>query len=125
MDMSLSELRELVMDREAWLAAIHGVTKTGHNWATELNWIQNYTDSFYKFWYKAENQWLFFYEANAKKKKKKVHLVKAMVFPGVMYGGENWTIKKAEFQDLMLLSCGVEEDSWESLGQQKDRTSQS
>ena len=28
MDMSLSELRELVMDREAWRAAIHGVTKT-------------------------------------------------------------------------------------------------
>ena len=36
MDMSLSELRELVMDREAWRAAVHGVA--GHNWATELNW---------------------------------------------------------------------------------------
>ena len=35
MDMSLSELRELVMDREAWCAAIHEV---GHDWATELNW---------------------------------------------------------------------------------------
>ena len=31
MDMSLSELRELVMDREAWRAAIHGVTKIGHD----------------------------------------------------------------------------------------------
>ena len=30
-DMSLSEFRELVMDREAWHAAIHGVTKVGHN----------------------------------------------------------------------------------------------
>ena len=37
MDMSLSELRVLVMDREALGAAIHGVQKVGHNWATELN----------------------------------------------------------------------------------------
>ena len=37
MDMSLGELQELVMDREAWRAAIHGVAKSGHDWATELN----------------------------------------------------------------------------------------
>jgi len=37
MDMSLSELRELVMDREAWRAVIHGVSKSAHDWATELN----------------------------------------------------------------------------------------
>ena len=37
MDVSLSELQEMVMDREAWRAAIHGVTKR-HDWATELNW---------------------------------------------------------------------------------------
>ena len=37
MDMSLSMLWELVMDREAWRAAVHGVTKT-QDWVTELNW---------------------------------------------------------------------------------------
>ena len=42
----------------------------------------------------------------------KVHLVKATVFPVVMYGCESWTIKKAEHQkELMLLNCGVGEDS--------------
>ena len=40
MDVSLSELRELVMDREAWHAAIHGVAKSWSDWATELNWTQ-------------------------------------------------------------------------------------
>ena len=39
----------------------------------------------------------------------KVHLVKAMVFPVVMYGCESWTIKSAE--ELMLLNCGVGEDT--------------
>ena len=41
----------------------------------------------------------------------KVHLVKAMVFPVVMYGCESWTVKKAECQRMILLNCGVEEDS--------------
>ena len=41
----------------------------------------------------------------------KVHLVKAMVFPVVTYGCENWMIKKVECQELMLLNCGVGEDS--------------
>ena len=41
----------------------------------------------------------------------KVHQVKTMVFPVVMYGCESWTIKKAECQELMLLNCGVGEDS--------------
>ena len=36
MDISLSELWELVMDRGAWHAAIHGVTKVGHDYATEV-----------------------------------------------------------------------------------------
>ena len=52
-----------------------------------------------------------------------VYLVKAMVFPVVTYGYESWTVKKAEHQELMLLNCGVREDSWESLGLQGDPTS--
>ena len=41
----------------------------------------------------------------------KVCLVKAMVFPVVMYGCESWTVKKAGAKELMLLNCGVVEDS--------------
>ena len=41
----------------------------------------------------------------------KVHLAKAMVFPVVMYGCESWTVKKAEAKELVLLNCGVGEDS--------------
>ena len=42
---------------------------------------------------------------------RKVHLVKAMVFPAVMYGCESWTIRKLITEELMLLNCGVGEDS--------------
>ena len=53
----------------------------------------------------------------------KVRLVKAMVFPVVMYGCESWTVKKAECRriDAFELWCG--KDSWESLGLQGDPTS--
>ena len=54
-----------------------------------------------------------------------IRLVKAMVFPVIMYGCESWTIKKAEPKELMLLNCGIGEDSWEFLGQQGDLTSPS
>ena len=53
----------------------------------------------------------------------KVRLVKAIVFPVVIYGCESWTVKKVE--ELMLLNCGVGEDSSESLGLQGDPTSPS
>ena len=49
----------------------------------------------------------------------KVHLVKAMVFPVVMYGCESWTIKRMSSKESMLLNCGVGEDSLESLGLQE------
>ena len=53
----------------------------------------------------------------------KVRLVKAVVFPVVMYGCESWTVKKAEHRrtDVFELRCW--EDLWESLGLQGDPTS--
>ena len=41
----------------------------------------------------------------------KAHLVKGMVFPVVMYGCESWTVKKNDTEELMILNCGVGEDS--------------
>ena len=41
----------------------------------------------------------------------KVRLVKAMVFPVVMYACESWTVRRLSTKELMLLSCGVGEDS--------------
>ena len=52
-----------------------------------------------------------------------VHLVKAMVFPVVMYGCESCTLKKAK--ELMLSNFGAGEDSLESFGLQGDQISQS
>ena len=60
-------------------------------------------------------------------------IVKAMVFPVVMYGCESWSCmdvrvglwRKLSAEELMLLNCGVGEDSWESLGLQGDPTSPS
>ena len=55
----------------------------------------------------------------------KVHLVKGMVFPVVMYDVRVGLKRKLSTQELMLLNCGVGEDSRESLGLQGDPTSQS
>ena len=45
MDMSLSKLQELVIDREAWPAAVHGVTKIRQDWVTKLNWMDSNQES--------------------------------------------------------------------------------
>ena len=50
----------------------------------------------------------------------KVHLVKAMVFPVVMYGCDSWTVKRAERQRIDVFELWCWEDSWESLGLQGD-----
>ena len=49
-------------------------------------------------------------------------IVRIMVFPVVTYGCESWTIRKLSTKELMLLNCGVGEDSWQSLGLQGDQT---
>ena len=41
----------------------------------------------------------------------KVHIVKAMDFPAVMYGCEGWTIKRLSTEEMMPLNCGAEVDS--------------
>ena len=55
----------------------------------------------------------------------KLHVVKATVFPVVMYGCESWTLKKAECRRIDALNRVVGEDFWESFGLQRDQTSQS
>ena len=55
----------------------------------------------------------------------KVHPVKAMVFPVVMYGSESWTVKKAEHRKIDAFELCFGEDSRESLGLQGDPTSPS
>ena len=55
----------------------------------------------------------------------KVRLVKAMVFPVVMYGCEFGLWRRLSAEEWLFLNCGVGEDSWESLGLQGVLTSQS
>ena len=55
----------------------------------------------------------------------KVRLVKAMAFPVIMYGCRVGLWRKLSAEELMLLTCGVGENSWESLGLQGDPSSPS
>ena len=48
LDMSLGKLQELVMNRDAWHAAIHAVTKNWHDWATGLKWTDSISFIYYK-----------------------------------------------------------------------------
>ena len=45
MGMSLSKFQVLVLDQETWHTAVHGLPKSGHDWATELNWNVGFTDA--------------------------------------------------------------------------------
>ena len=128
MDVSLSELREMAMDREAWHAAIHGVAKSGHDWATELNWTLagncvrvhfgaskvtvngDCNDEIKKrllLGRKVMTKLDSIFKSRDITLPAKVCLVKAMVFPVVMYGCESWTVKKAEHRriDAFELWC--------------------
>ena len=51
----------------------------------------------------------------------KVHIVKALVFPMVMYGCENWATKRRKTKELIPLNCGIGEHFWKSFGQQGDQ----
>ena len=70
--------------RISWTVWSMGSQRVRHDWATELNWTE--LDSILK--------------SRDITLPTKVHLVKAMVFPVVMYGCESWTIKKAENQRI-------------------------
>ena len=95
MDVSLSEHRELVMDRETRRAAIHGVTKS---W-TRLKRLSSSSSSRQHI----EKQRHYFVNKGPPSQ--------GYGFSSGMYGCESWTLKKTESQRIDVLNCGVGKDS--------------
>ena len=114
MDMSLSKLQELVNDRETRHAAVHGVAKSW-TWLSELTEPYSILAKVYTLLCNLTNTDIM--EAICREESHfgsrditlptKVRIVKAMVFPVVMYGCESWTVKKAEHWriDAFELCC--------------------
>ena len=119
MEMVLGGLQELVMDRKAWRAMVHGVTKSQtrlSNW-TELNWTTGKGS----------------YDQPRQHIKKQRHYFANKGLSSQRLWFFQWSCidvrvglwRKLSAKELMLWNCGVGEDSWESLGLQGDPTSPS